>query len=64
MEKLYQESWFQRKVKRGYGEIGRRYKLDSIEPCYRNLLNGNFQIQRNLGMENGNPEPNLFFFKK
>ncbi|KAL5645066.1 hypothetical protein ACJX0J_004524 [Zea mays] len=30
--KLYKESWFQRKVKWGYGEIGRRYGLDCIEP--------------------------------
>ncbi|KAL5645424.1 hypothetical protein ACJX0J_005148 [Zea mays] len=29
--KLYKESWFQRKVKWGYGEIGRRYGLDCIE---------------------------------
>ncbi|KAL5644393.1 hypothetical protein ACJX0J_005125 [Zea mays] len=29
--KLYKESWFQRIVKWGYGEIGRRYGLDCIE---------------------------------
>lgn len=51
--KLYKESWFQRKVKWGYGEIGRRYGLDCIEPWYGNLLSGNFQIQRNPGMKNG-----------
>jgi hypothetical protein len=39
--KLYKESWFQRKGKWGYGEIGRRYGLDCIEPWYGNLLSGN-----------------------
>jgi hypothetical protein len=53
INKLYKESWFQRKVKWGYGEIGRRYGLDCIEPWYGNLLSGNFQIQRNPGMKNG-----------
>ena len=42
-------SWYQR----GYGEIGRRYGLDCIEPWYGNLLSGNFQIQRNPGIKNG-----------
>jgi hypothetical protein len=51
--KLYKESWFQRKGKWGYGEIGRRYGLDCIEPWYGNLLSDNFQIQRNPGMKNG-----------
>ena len=51
--KLYKESWFQRKVKWGYGEIGRRYGLDCIEPWYGNLLSGNFQIQRNPGIKKG-----------
>lgn len=37
----------------GYGEIGRRYGLDWIEPWYGNLLSDNFQIQRNPGMKNG-----------
>jgi len=45
--KLYKGSWFQRKGKWGYGEIGRHYGLDCIKPWYGNLLNGNFQIQRN-----------------
>ncbi len=44
-------SWSQ--IKRGYGEIGRRYGLDWIEPWYGNLLSGNFQIQRNPGIKNG-----------
>ena len=39
--------------KRGYGEIGRRYGLNWIEPWYGNLLSDNFQIQRNPGMKNG-----------
>jgi hypothetical protein len=38
---------------RGYGEIGRRYGLDWIEPWYGNLLSSNFQIQRNPGIQNG-----------
>ena len=44
----------------GYGEIGRRYGLNWIEPWYGNLLSDNFQIQRNPGMKKkkGNPEPN------
>lgn len=41
------------KQKRGYGEIGRRYGLNWIEPWYGNLLNDNFQIQRNPGINNG-----------
>lgn len=41
------------KKKGGYGEIGRRYGLDCIEPWYGNLLSGNFQIQRNPGIKNG-----------
>ena len=40
-------------LKGGYGEIGRRYGLDWIEPWYGNLLSGNFQIQRNPGIKNG-----------
>lgn len=36
--------------KRGYGEIGRRYGLNWIEPWYGNLLSDNFQIQRNPGI--------------
>ena len=43
----------EKKGKWGYGEIGRRYGLDCIEPWYGNLLSGNFQIQRNPGMKNG-----------
>lgn len=43
----------EKQVERGYGEIGRRYGLDWIEPWYGNLLSGNFQIQRNPGMKNG-----------
>ena len=39
--------------KRGYGEIGRRYGLNCIEPWYGNLLSGNFQTQRNPGMKKG-----------
>lgn len=39
--------------KGGYGEIGRRYGLDWIEPWYGNLLSENFQIQRNPGIKNG-----------
>ena len=35
--------------KGGYGEIGRRYGLNWIEPWYGNLLSDNFQIQRNPG---------------
>lgn len=37
----------------GYGEIGRRYGLNQIEPWYGNLLSENFQIQRNPGINNG-----------
>ena len=37
----------------GYGEIGRRYGLDCIEPWYGNLLSGNFQIQRNPRIKKG-----------
>ena len=44
-------SWSQ--IKKGYGEIGRRYRLDCIEPWYENLLSGNFQIHRNLGIKKG-----------
>lgn len=40
-------------TKGGYGEIGRRYGLDWIEPWYGNLLSDNFQIQRNPGIKNG-----------
>ena len=40
----------QNKRKRGYGEIGRRYGLNRIEPWYGNLLSDNFQIQRNPGI--------------
>ena len=36
--------------KGGYGEIGRRYGLNWIEPWYGNLLSENFQIQRNPGI--------------
>ena len=39
--------------KGGYGEIGRRYGLNWIEPWYGNLLSDNFQIQRNPGIKNG-----------
>ena len=35
----------------GYGEIGRRYGLNWIEPWYGNLLSDNFQIQRNPGIQ-------------
>ena len=41
------------KQKGGYGEIGRRYGLDWIEPWYGNILSDNFQIQRNPGIKNG-----------
>jgi hypothetical protein len=51
--KLHKESWSQRRGKWGYGEIGRRYGLDCIEPWYGNLLSGNFQIQRNPGIKKG-----------
>lgn len=51
--KLHKESLSQRIGKRGYGEIGRRYGLDCIEPWYGNLLSGNFQIQRNPGIKKG-----------
>lgn len=36
--------------KRGYGEIGRRYGLNWIEPWYGNLLSEYFQIQGNPGI--------------
>ena len=39
--------------KGGYGEIGRRYGLNWIEPWYGNLPSENFQIQRNPGIHNG-----------
>jgi hypothetical protein len=51
--KLHKESLSQRRGKWGYGEIGRRYGLDCIEPWYGNLLSGNFQIQRNPGIKKG-----------
>lgn len=41
---------FQNKKKGGYGEIGRRYGLNWLEPWYGNLLSDNFQIQRNPGI--------------
>ena len=42
------------KTRGGYGEIGRRYGLNCIEPWYGNLLSDNFQIQRNPGInQNG-----------
>lgn len=41
------------KKKGGYGEIGRRYGLNWIEPWYGNLPSDNFQIQRNPGIKNG-----------
>jgi hypothetical protein len=51
--------------KGGYGEIGRRYGLNWIEPWYGNLLSDNFQIQRNPGIKKkGNPEPNHVFRKQ
>ena len=50
--------------KGGYGEIGRRYGLNWIEPWYGNLLSDNFQIQRNPGKKRGNPEPNPIFRKQ
>lgn len=53
MDEIINVSWSQRKGKGGYGEIGRRYGLDWIEPWYGNLLSGNFQIQRNPGIQNG-----------
>ena len=46
-------NWILVSKERGYGEIGRRYGLDWIEPWYGNLLSGNFQIQRNPGTKNG-----------
>ena len=42
-----------KRKKGGYGEIGRRYGLDWIEPWYGNLLSENFQIQRTPGIKNG-----------
>lgn len=33
----------------GYGGIGRRYGLNSIEPWQKNLPSASFQIQGNLG---------------
>ena len=54
---------FRSQIKRGYGEIGRRYGLDCIEPWYGNLLSGNFQTQRNPGIKNGQSwAKSLFFF--
>jgi hypothetical protein len=47
---LDKESWFQRKVKWGYGEIGRRYGLDCIEPWYGNLLSGHGDPEREIGL--------------
>lgn len=51
---------------RGYGEIGRRYGLNWIEPWYGNLLSDNFQIQRNPGInKNGQSWAKSFsFFRK
>ena len=53
MDAIYKEFWFLRKGKWGCGGIGRRCGLDYIESWYENLPSGNFQIQRNLGMKNG-----------
>ena len=47
--KLDKESLSQRRGKWGYGEIGRRYGLDRIEPWYGNLPSDSFQIQGTLG---------------
>lgn len=44
---------FKSEIKRGYGEIGRRYGLNCIEPWYGNLLSGHFQTQRNPGIKKG-----------
>jgi len=52
-EKGEQNSFEILKHKGGYGEIGRRYGLNWIEPWYGNLLSDNFQIQRNPGIKNG-----------
>ncbi|KAL5645473.1 hypothetical protein ACJX0J_001467 [Zea mays] len=41
--KLYKESWFQRKVKWGYGEIGRRYGLDCAETQWKLIIVNLFQ---------------------
>lgn len=50
--------------KGGYGEIGRRYGLNWIEPWYGNLLSDNFQIQRNPGInKNGQSWAKSFFSK-
>ena len=45
------ESQNKRQKEGGYGEIGRRYGLNWIEPWYGNLLSDNFQIQRNPGIK-------------
>ena len=42
-----------KKKRGGYGEIGRRYGLNWIEPWYENLPSENFQTQRNPGIHNG-----------
>ncbi len=51
--KAKNEMFFPSKKKRrrggGYGGIGRRYGLNSIEPWQKNLPSASFQIQGNLG---------------
>ena len=50
--------------KGGYGEIGRRYGLNWIEPWYGNLLSDHFQIQRNPGInKNGQSWAKSCFLK-
>lgn len=56
--------WYQSQRKNGgYGEIGRRYGLNWIEPWYGNLPSENFQIQRNPGIQNGQSWAKSFFLK-
>ncbi|KAM7503218.1 hypothetical protein LguiB_002122 [Lonicera macranthoides] len=49
-EQHHNEILISKQKEGGYGEIGRRYGLNWIEPWYGNLLSENFQIQRNPGI--------------
>lgn len=53
------------KKKRGYGEIGRRYGLNWIEPWYGKTYQvRTFKFRETLELTMGNPEPNPVFRKQ
>jgi hypothetical protein len=59
---LHKKSMFSKK-KRDSGDMAKS-GLDCIEPWYGNLLSGNFQIQRNPGIKNGQSWVKSLFLKK